>query len=562
MATKLELMLEAEKRGILPDDRRVLLDEVRSRGLVPGGEPAPVSLATQRANEMGGLVNPVLQNELTAGLSDEIAGAAAAVGPALRGDFSAAGHAYSERQKEESERIAQYEKEHPDAATLSTALGIFGGGAGKVAQGVKSAMTKGAQYGRAALEGTGIGAIQGFGHAAQGDKLAGTLTGAATGGATGVGATALLRGASRVVSPQSSPGVAMLREAGVTPSPGQMMGGAVNKVEEKLMSVPLLGDAIGAGRNRALGDYNRALYNKVLEPFGTKIKKGVPIGRGTIDAIGDRVSQAYDDVLPKLTAKVDAQFLTEMQNLRGLTTNMVEARAKQFETILQDQLIRKIPPSGVVTGQTLQEAKSALGKLAADFRKSPDADQRQLGDALLEGQRLLLDLAKRANPGARKALQKADTAYARFLRVQDAAARAGSKEGVITPATFRAAVRNTDKSLRKRNFARGKAMMQDFAEAGENVLGSKVPDSGTAGRVASGAGLLGGLTYLSTPAGVAAAGLGSTAALGYTPMGQRALAALLASRPQGAEAAGAGIRKLAPLLAAPSAALSGSTQGR
>jgi hypothetical protein len=35
MATKLELMLEAEKRGILPEDKKSLLFEARSRGLIP-----------------------------------------------------------------------------------------------------------------------------------------------------------------------------------------------------------------------------------------------------------------------------------------------------------------------------------------------------------------------------------------------------------------------------------------------------------------------------------------------------------------------------------------------
>jgi len=39
MAGKLELMLEAEKRGILPEDKQVLLTEARKRGLIPSGKP-------------------------------------------------------------------------------------------------------------------------------------------------------------------------------------------------------------------------------------------------------------------------------------------------------------------------------------------------------------------------------------------------------------------------------------------------------------------------------------------------------------------------------------------
>ena len=46
MADKLELMLEAEKRGILPEDKKALLDEARKRGIVP---PSADNIAPSRA---------------------------------------------------------------------------------------------------------------------------------------------------------------------------------------------------------------------------------------------------------------------------------------------------------------------------------------------------------------------------------------------------------------------------------------------------------------------------------------------------------------------------------
>ena len=38
MAADIQLLLEAEKRGLLPPEKRALLDEARSRGLIPGRE--------------------------------------------------------------------------------------------------------------------------------------------------------------------------------------------------------------------------------------------------------------------------------------------------------------------------------------------------------------------------------------------------------------------------------------------------------------------------------------------------------------------------------------------
>jgi hypothetical protein len=63
MAGKLDLYLEAEKRGILPDDKRALLDEARKRGLVPlqpelGGLPVDASPTQYAAQSAGAAQQP------------------------------------------------------------------------------------------------------------------------------------------------------------------------------------------------------------------------------------------------------------------------------------------------------------------------------------------------------------------------------------------------------------------------------------------------------------------------------------------------------------------------
>lgn len=45
MADKLELILEAERRGILPDDKKALLAEARKRGIVPPADNKPIASA-------------------------------------------------------------------------------------------------------------------------------------------------------------------------------------------------------------------------------------------------------------------------------------------------------------------------------------------------------------------------------------------------------------------------------------------------------------------------------------------------------------------------------------
>ena len=87
--------------------------------------------------------------------------------------------------------------------------------------------------------------------------------------------------------------------------------------------------------------------------------------------------------------------------------------------------------------------------------------------------------------------------------------------------------------------------MQDLSDAGKSVLSQSVPDSGTPGRLMAAALASGGLGYVS-PAALAAAG---AATLPYTGIGQKAVAGLLARRPELAKPLAEGVRAAgAPVL--------------
>jgi hypothetical protein len=111
------------------------------------------------------------------------------------------------------------------------------------------------------------------------------------------------------------------------------------------------------------------------------------------------------------------------------------------------------------------------------------------------------------------------------------------------------AVREADSSGRKAATARGDAILQDWAKAGQQVLGNKYPDSGTAGRVLLGAGGL--ATGAISPAIPAALVSGAAA---YSAPAQRLALILAASRPKGSEAAAKFIRNVSPRLS-PGAAM-------
>lgn len=359
-------------------------------------------------------------------------------------------------------------------------------------------------------------------------------------------------GIARMVSPQTRQAAKTLMQEGVTPTPGQILGGVAQRVEEGAQSIPLLGDAIRSQRLRAMREFDTTALNRVLKalPGGVKpLKPGAEgsYGREALESVGEAVSAKYQALLPQLKVQADRGFMHEMGNLLTASKNLPAERAAQLERILEDKLFSRFTPAGVMSGTTMKQAESELGRLAKTYMHSADADQRLMGDALHEALAIVRKTVERNNPQFSGQLKAINGAYANLLRIERATSALGAKEGVFSPAQLQNAVKAMDPSKGKRAFARGGAMLQDLSEAGETVLGAKVPDSGTPFRAMVGGGLLGGAGFIEPTipmVGGALAGL-------YTRPGQNALAAILARRPVGAPTVANALRRFA----GPSAAL-------
>ena len=111
------------------------------------------------------------------------------------------------------------------------------------------------------------------------------------------------------------------------------------------------------------------------------------------------------------------------------------------------------------------------------------------------------DMIDHSRAQYRSKLRNINKSYAMFTRLQDAAAARKLGGGEITPSDLLGAVKKGDRTIRKGSFARGDALLQQFAQDGQRVLGSKVSDSGTtertlANRLLGGHGVIGGLPGL------------------------------------------------------------------
>ena len=354
--------------------------------------------------------------------------------------------------------------------------------------------------------------------------------------------SALRTAAAELPRPALSPQKQLLVNEGVALTPGQIMGGGTQRLEDAATSIPILGDFIRAAQRRGHESFDVAAINRALAPIGATVPRGMPVQQAVAYARA-RLGDSYDRLLPNLRGDLNAPlgagalpvqagqaagptFAQELQTIRGMGANLPEPQRGQLGRIIDREVLGRFTPSGIASGETLKQIESELGRLAKDFRRSDNYDTRTLGNGVQEIQAAMRRMVESVNPQHQGQLAAINEGYANFKKVQNAAASIGAKDSVFTPAQLQRSVRSGDTSKDKRAFSEGNALMQDLSSSGRAVLSQSVPDSGTPFR--------GALMYgLSHPLNATIAGapiaIGSAA---YSPLGQTAIQSLLTGRVQ------------------------------
>lgn len=405
------------------------------------------------------------------------------------------------------------------------ATGLAGAGPAAAASGALSRLAPGA----AAALARSPAAVR-IGQAALGGALGGALSEPVTGGKAedfwaekgsqaGIGALTggalggVLEGAGAIGRHVARPDMERLRQMGVQPTVGQALGGMVNRIEQKLTSFPIIGDAVVSGRKRALDEFNVGAINEALAPLKRKVTQS---GQAGIDEAQDIVADAYAKAASQLPGfPVDQTSRGRVAMLRqGVADSAGKQAADDFERFMSGYFDRKL---GNYPGLT----REAFEEMDREINRRIRSNSGELQDAYRELRSIMLDAAERADPRYADLYRQARTAAARLMRIENAATRAavGSKTepGVFTPGQLILGSKAMDTSSRKRAVAAGEGLMQDVGTAGQRVLGDTVPTSGTAERLMTSAGPaaaiggIGGATLgLPALAGLAVPWLGAT----------------------------------------------------
>lgn len=409
---------------------------------------------------------------------------------------------------------------------------------GKVGEAVGGALgTLPAILDAAPLVGGGIyGALNG-----DGKGVTGLAMDTGLGAAFGKAGDMLVSGVSGLLKPVVAPAVKALLDANIPLTVGQIAGGTLKRVEDAATSIPALGDMIKNAQHRGIEGLNLAVANRALAPIGETVPAGVAAGREAIAHAGDTLSDRYNALLPSLTIHADPQFGQDLQSLSSSLSNLPAEHANLLEKFIKQNVLDKFDlKTGIMSGEAMKDAETALTQRIARYRKSPMPADQDMADGMETMRLSLRDLVARTNPQAATELSSLNKGWANLAIGEDAASRLGADDGMITPSQLASAVRSANNTVRKRGYARGEALMQDLSDAAKDRLPSKVPDSGSPLRHVVELGVGAGVAKeAAMPAVGHAMTVGALLGAPYTKPGAAALQALLTKpRPAPVETVG------------------------
>jgi hypothetical protein len=351
----------------------------------------------------------------------------------------------------------------------SSPLGMAGAVAGNLAMvgGPVAAATRALSP---ALTGTGAAAAVGGATAtATNPVLQGEseLTNTALGAAGGAAGDLIARGAARIAQPVIA---GSRRVANVATTPGQAAGGLLNRIEQQLESLPVVGWFLTGARERAVKEANVEAIKKAL-PNGADASS-IKAGRDGIEKAGEMIDDAYNAIYARLpkSVKPDQAFKDSVKAIpKAEGVDLPPSLEERFNTLIKDRILSRIEEGG--SAESIRSAHNSLGALARKYRSSGDPDQRALGFAFSEAKKSLREMVSRQSGGEFKpALDALDNKYSALLAVEKASGYQGSKEGVFSMEAL------------KRASTKSAPQFREFANTASDVLGRTVPDSGTAGR--------------------------------------------------------------------------------
>lgn len=390
-----------------------------------------------------------------------------------------------------------------------------------------------------------FGGVTGYTGANDGEGAKDAVIGALMGTAGGAVGERAMRGVGSVARGLRDPAVDYLRAAGVPMTVGQILaqtgsfGRGVKKVEDALTSVPFLGNIVEARRRDGIAGFNRAAFDIGAETTGGQVQDYGSAGIRQLDVLKN---DAYDRALaPVRLDATDPDLINDLGATINAAQTIPDVNGAQGAAMagLQTRIDGAVDPlTDTIDGRGFQEAYRGLARTG---RERANGDYgHEVGQVMRQGQDALVGAMQRQQPGAYEGFVDANTANRRLNVLSDAVNKAKNQEDeMFFPSQLNMADAGSARRLTGNiSSAAGNRPFHELATAGQEILPSRLGDSGTASRamvgMALGGGAGAGAGYLAGDTGTGA-GMGVAAtlalALGGSQRAQAAAARILLDRP-------------------------------
>ena len=295
------------------------------------------------------------------------------------------------------------------------------------------------------------------------------------------------------VSPKISEAAQALRDKGIPLTPGQLLGGTTQRIEQAASSVPFVGASVDAARRRAVQSFNRVAIYDALTSINVTVPKNLA-GRDAFNFASNALDQAYEKSLGPIVLKNTDDLKNGINAvISEYSERLPKDTVKLLRSVVDAELFAKFGKNGNMAGRQFKEIDSFFGADAAKAAKSTNYSDNKLSEALRDIKDELFDQVVKQNPKA-KNLRQVDAAFRRLEPIGRAAEKLGGTGDAFSPAQLLAGVKANTPTVRgrKRKFAKGEAEGQRFAEQAKDALGV-LPDSGTVRNYLNNPLVLGGL---------------------------------------------------------------------
>jgi hypothetical protein len=419
---------------------------------------------------------------------------------------------------------------NPKSALAGSVLGGIGGmaagGAGLKALGIgKAGWLAANPIKAAALGDTAYGTAFGAGENND-NRLLGAGVGMLTAPIASFAGQGALKAGGKLLTGVVNPAVDRLRAAGIPLTVGEVLGGGWKKAQDAMTSVFGPGNMVSRRYNDGRRALNEAAFNQAGQEIGAPVNA---VGQRGIDVLDQAKSLAYSDALDPVTLDLNTPHFQGMREaLNDAATSIPDVKdARNLALSGLETYIDSPAPAGVMRGRDFQEGYRGLSRLA----KQPDTQPygHEIGQVATGGKLSLAAALQAQNPGAYEAFLKANSAN-RHLNILANAVNAAksqvsdSGEQLFTPAQLgTAATANAKKYGSNISAAGGNRPFNQLALDAQQIMSSKLPESGTAPRLAMLAGLsaLGGGTGYGTSGGEGAVEGAAIPAAALTLLGTR-----------------------------------------